>query len=320
MAFQGESRHSAAPRYHPDAMTAMTNSEHEPARTQWPRGTLRLYPLLCELSWVFNIGDAPPSAAERIDEVPTQDSETRSALGPLGPEPLSGLEPQVRHLLSRVEVPRELMRVAVHRFVTFRREFEALSLAHRDACLRAFEATRVDSAAALPPQPRGLPDFIDDLRHALARWKLAGTSGPSPILGPFAAALIRGVRAGSKRPSPSVPGLRIVPDVDSGDMLQILAYGHRADRGDRSLASAESLGLNPSPTGRGRLVNQPQLIDAQLWTLRHIGLVPVQELASWQGVNRQQIGRVLGHVDRALENGLPRPRPGAVDNRSYRRP
>ena len=30
MAFQGESRHGAAPRYHADAMTAMTNSEPTP--------------------------------------------------------------------------------------------------------------------------------------------------------------------------------------------------------------------------------------------------------------------------------------------------
>ena len=308
MAFHGESRHGAAPRYHADAMTAMTNSEHEPARTRWPRGTVRLYPLLCELSWVFNIGDAPPSAAERIDEVPTLDSETRSALGPLGPEPLSGLEPQVRHLLSRVEVPTQLMGPAVRRFVIFRREFEALGLAHRDVCLRAIEATRVDSAAGLPRQLKGLPAFLDDLRHALARWKLTRMASPSPILGPFAAALARGVQAGTRRPSPTIPSLRVVPVVDSGEVLSVLAYGHCVDKGDRSIATAKAMGLRPTPLGRGRLVGQPQLIDARLWTLRRIGGLAVVDLASWHGVNRQHINRVLGHLVRALENGLPRRR------------
>ena len=289
-------------------MTAMTNPEHAPEGPRWFRGTLRLYPLLCELSWVFNKGEAPPEATERIDEVPTQDSEHKTALGPQGPEPLSGLEPQVRRLLSRVEVPTELMGVAVQRFVTFRREFEALGLAHRDVCLRAIEATRVDSAAGLPRRLTGLPAFIDDLRQALARWRLSSMASPSPILGPFAAAVARGVRAGTRRSSPSVPSLRVVPRVDSGDVLPVLAFGHRVDKGHGSIGAAEALGLQPTPLGRGRLIDQPQLIDARLWTLRRIGGTAVADLASWQGVSRQHINRVLDHIDRALQNGLPHPR------------
>ncbi len=286
----------------------MTNPEHAPDRHRWFRGTLRLYPLLCELSWVFNMGEAPPEAAERIGEVPTRDSEPKTALGLQGPEPLSGLEPQVRRLLSRVEVPTELMGVAVQRFVTFRREFEALGLAHRDVCLSAFEATRVDAAAVLPRRLTGLPAFIDDLRQALARWKLTRIASPSPILGPFAAALTRGVRAGTRRSSPSVHSLRVVPRVDGGDVLPVLAFGHCVDKGHGSIGAAEALGLHPTPLGRGRLIDQPQLIDARLWTLRRIGGVAVADLASWQGVSRQHINRVLDHLDRALQNGLPRRR------------
>ncbi len=307
MAFSCESRRGAA--LSCDSMTGVTNPEQTPEGRLWPRGTLRLYPLLCELSWVFNIGDEPPRAAERIDDVPTQDSKPRTALGPLGPEPLSGLEPQVRRLLSRVEVPPELMGVALRRFVTFRREFEALGLAHRDVCLRAFETTRVDAAARLPRQLNGLPAFIDDLGQALARWKLTRIAGPSPILGPFAAALARGVKAGNRRPSPSLPSLRVVPVVDGGNVLSVLAYGHCVDKGDRSIETAKALGLQPTPLGPGRLAGQPQLIDARLWTLRRIGGVGVADLATWQGVSRQHINRVLDHLDRALGNGLPHPRP-----------
>ncbi len=300
---RGEAR-----RYHADAMTAVTNPEHAPEGHPWPRGTLRLYPLLCELSWVFDIGEAPPGVSGCTDDAPNQESEFGTALGPRGPEALSGLDPQVRRLLSRVDVPAELMQEAVPRFMEFRREFEALGLAHRGACLRAYDSTRHADFAALPRQLLGLSDFVEGLRAALARWELASTAGPSPIVGAFAAGLVRGVHGGRNRPLPSVPSLRIVPGVDSGDVLPVLAFGHGVDNGDRSVETAKALGLQPTPLGRGRLVGQPQLIDARLWTLRRIGGVAVNDLASWQGVSRQQIDRVLDHLDRALENGLPRPR------------
>ena len=293
-------------------MTAMTNPEHAAEGTRWPRGTLRLYPLLCELSWVFDIGEAPPGAREWTDEAPKQESDSGTALGPRGPEALSGLDPQVRHLLSRVDVPAELMQEAIPRFMEFRREFEALGLTHRGACLQAFEATRHVDAAALPRQLLGLSDFVEGLRAALARWKLAGTAGPSPIAGAFAAGLVRGVHGGRNWPLPRVRNLRIVPGVDRGDVLAVLAFGHRVERGERSIGAARALGLRPSPTGRGRLVDQPQLIDARLWTLRRIGRVTVKDLVSWQGVSRQRIDRILSNLDLALDNGLPRRRRDAA--------
>ena len=132
-------------------MTGVTNPEQTPEGRLWPRGTLRLYPLLCELSWVFNIGDEPPRAAERIDDVPAPDSEPRTALGPLGPEPLSGLEPPVRRLLSRVEVPPEPMGVALRRFVTFRRGVDAPGPAHTGLCLRPLRAPRGAPPRTAPP-------------------------------------------------------------------------------------------------------------------------------------------------------------------------
>ena len=147
---------------------------------------------------------------------------------------------------------------------------------------------------------------------ALARWKLAPSAGSSPIVGPFVAALVRGVYAGRSGPFPTLHGLRIVPGVDGGNLLSVLAYGHRVDRGDGAIGTAEALGLRPSPIGPGRLVDQPQLIDAQLRTLRRIGGIPVKELARWRGVGRQRVEHMLGAMDRALDNKLPHPRPNAA--------
>ena len=147
---------------------------------------------------------------------------------------------------------------------------------------------------------------------ALARWKLAPSAGSSPIVGPFVAALVRGVYAGRSGPFPTLHGLRIVPGVDGGNLLSVLAYGHGVDRGDSAIGTAEALGLRPSPIGPGRLVDQPQLIDAQLWTLRRIGGIPVKELASWRGVGRQRMDHMLGTMDRALNNKLPHVRPTAA--------
>ena len=290
----------------------MTNPEHAAEGTRWPRGTLRLYPLLCELSWVFDIGDAPLGAPAWTDDAPKQASESGTALGPRGPEALSGLDPQVRRLLSRVDVPAELMQEAVPRFIEFRREFETLGLAHRGACLRAYDSTQHADSPALPRQLRGLSDFVEGLRAALARWKLASAAGPSPIVGAFAAGLVRGVRGGRNWPLPRVRNLRIVPGVDRGDVLAVLAFGHRVDHGERSIGAAGALGLRPSPTGRGRVVDQPQLIDARLWTLRRIGRVTVKDLVSWQGVSRQRIDRILSDLDLALDNGLPHQRRDAA--------
>ena len=294
-------------------MTALTNPEQTPEGSRWPRGTLRLYPLLCEISWVFDIGEAPAGASGWTDGPPKRERESRTAMGPRGSEALSGLDPEVKRLLSRVDVPVDLMQGAVPRFVELRREFETLGLAHRGACLRAFEATRhVDVADALPRQVSGLSDFVEGLRAALVPWKLAGTAGPGPIVGAFAAGLIRGVHGGRNWPLPRVRNLRVVPDVDSGDVLPILAYGHWVDKGDRSIETAKALGLQPTPLGRGRLVGQPQLIDARLWTLRRIGRVPVKGLVSWQTVIRQRIDRILSDLDLALDNGLPHRRRDAA--------
>jgi hypothetical protein len=57
-------------------------------------------------------------------------------------------------------------------------------------------------------------------------------------------------------------------------------------------------------------------VAAQVWTLRRIGGIAVQELADWQGVAHQRIDHMLEAIDQVLENGLPYRRPNANPHRS----
>jgi len=212
----------------------------------------------------------------------------------------------------RLIAPPALMKMAAPHYTAFWWDIERLEHAHRNTCLAAFKATLdVSASVELPGEIDGLEGLLSSVRALLARWKLADEAGQGPLVDPFTAALIQGVRQRARRPNSFGPLLEPVRHVGSGDVLTALALGHQLRAGVPLARVVSDLDLSVPTFGSGRNTKQVQLIDAEVWTLRRIGEVPSKLLAKWRGASRQQIERAITGMDRVLENGLPHLRPNA---------